>query len=236
MVSTRTSQTRTTWGELDGRTPVAAGSGFTEIVLADAGRGRVVPLLETLAWTDSSRSDDLVAARLAGLVLRDTFGLADTPVLDAELLDPYAGYGLALLPYSSFELNVTALAAMTGDRTLPGQLEERLRSVLDNEGDEGDEPRDRRLLALAGLAAIDPTVLPEVREAAKRTDLEVAEQISVALAALNTGDEALARTLLTRILADHGRRYGDQVRIDAGHRRGRDGPDRPPRHRRRVAR
>ncbi len=217
VVSTRTSQTRTTWDALDARMPVEAGPGFTEIVLADAGRGRVVPLLESLLWTDGPRSDDLVAARLAGQVLRGTFGLADTPVLDSELLDPYARYGLALLPWSSSELDVTALAAMTGDRLLPGRLEERLRSVVygdEEEGEEGGERRDRRLLALAGLAALDPAVLPEVREAAKLTDLTGAERISVALAALNAGDEALARELLATILAAHGQRYGDMVRID----------------------
>jgi hypothetical protein len=79
-----------------------------------------------------------------------------------------------------------------------------------------DETRARRLLALAGLAALGRPVIGQIRDAAATADLTVEEQVYVALAALEAGDEALAARIEQQVLARAGQRHGSQVRIDPG--------------------
>jgi hypothetical protein len=214
VVTTRTSRLLTTWAALDAPVAVAAGSGLTRITLVDAGRGRVVPILQDLAWSDGGRSDRELAAALANRVLVDEFGLeAVRSVGDADLSRFTYNTALAIVPWGSADLEMTALAAMTGDRRLDRvQLASWLRDSMAG----GQNPRDLRLLALAGLAGLGEPVLADVREAAARKDLTIPERINVAIAALYAGDEALARSIERDLLATRGLRLGPWVRIDPG--------------------
>ena len=214
VVPTRTSRFETTWAALDGPVDVKAGSGLTRITLVDAGRGRVVPILHDLAWTDGGRSDRVVAAALANRVLVEDFGLeAVTEIRETDLARFWYDAGLAIVPWGSANLDVTALAAMAGDPRLDaGRLAPWLWEAKDNR----ERARADRLLALAGLAGLGQPVLDEVREAAALHGLTIAEQINVALAALYAGDETLARSIEQDVLAKHGLRLGPWVRLDPG--------------------
>jgi len=213
VVQTRASRLETAWAPLDAATGIRTGAGLTRVTLVDAGRGRVVPILDELAWTSGGRSDVVLAARLANRVLVDEFGLpAPTPDVD-EALDPYTGLegGLPIVPYGSMNLDVTVLAAMTGDPDLrAGGLADALEAVWQDQG----ETRDRRLLALAGLAALGEPVLGDIRDAAEAPKLTVAEKIDIALGALALGDETLARSIERELLTTYGRRLGPWVRLD----------------------
>ena len=214
VVTTRTTRLETTWAALDGATEVKAGSGLTRITLVDAGRGRVVPILQDLAWSSGGRSDRVLAAALANQVLVEAFGLdAVTPTAEGELQRFWYQGALAIVAYGSANLDVTALAAMTGDPRLDrDRLAEWLRERLTLE----DHTRGQRLVALAGLAGLGEPVLADVREAAAQKDLSIPEQISVAIAALYASDEALARSIERDVLTRHGLRLGPWVRIDPG--------------------
>ncbi len=214
VVDARATQARTTWTQVAGPTPLGTGTGLTSVLLADAGRGRVIPVLEELAAPDAVRADRALASALANRVLVSSFRLpAVAPTDDAGLLAFTANPGLAIVPWGSVQLDVTALAAMTDDARLDrGNLVD----VLNETATKNDETRARRLLAIAGLAALDEPVLAEVRAAAAQTDLTVEEQVNLALAALFAGDEALAGRIEQQVLAAHGFRSGHQVRIDPG--------------------
>jgi alpha-2-macroglobulin len=214
VVATRTSRLQTTWSPLDGAANIRAGGGLTQVTLVDAGRGRVVPVLEDLAWTDGGRSDRLLAAALANRVLVDAFGLpAATGTGESDLETFSYEQGLSIVPYGSANLDVTALAAMTGDPRLDGsQLSSALHAVF---GDQ-NAGRDRRLLALAGLAGLGEPVLGDLREAAAQPDLSVEERISVAIGAVYAGDEPLARSIERDLLSAYGQRLGPWVRLDTG--------------------
>jgi hypothetical protein len=218
VVTTRTTRLETTWSALDGPMDVKAGSDLTRVTLVDAGRGRVVPILQELAWTEGGRSDRVVAAGLANRVLVEQFGLEAVSETGDSELDRFRGDNgaLAIVSYgSTTNLDVTALAAMANDPRLDTT---RLAGWLLEARDNAEYRRDDRLLALAGLAGLGYPVLPEVREAAAQTDLTIPEQVNVAIAALYAGDEALARTIERDLLANHALRQGPWVRIDPGAR------------------
>jgi alpha-2-macroglobulin len=212
VVATRATRVQASWTAVGAGTQVPAGSGATRLLLADAGRGRVLPILEDLAWQGGSRADAAIAADVARRVLSDAFGVvADEPVDGAGLLAFTVDEGwLSLVPYGGADLDVTALDALAGDRRLNAAAAvETLRGVAYAP----DQERGRRLLALAGLAGLGQPVLTDVRAAAAQTDLTVPERISLALAALAAGDEELARTLEHGVLADAGVHLGPWTRL-----------------------
>ncbi|MCJ7712287.1 MAG: hypothetical protein MUQ32_15820, partial [Chloroflexi bacterium] len=215
VVTTRSTRLATSWTALDGPVDVKAGSDLTRITLVDAGRGRVVPILQELAWSDGGRSDRVLAAALANRVLVDQFGLEPVTVTNEAELARYAGYGgqLAIVSYGSANLDVTALAAMTGDPRINAA---RLAGWLREQLTYGDYTRSQRLLVLAGLAGLGEPVLADIRDAASQSDLTTPEKITVALAALHAGDEALARSIERDVLTAHGHSLGPWVRIDPG--------------------
>lgn len=217
VLASRAAQEETRWEPLDGPTAVATGGGLTRLVLADAGRGRVVPLLQELASTGGSRCDQAIAQGIANRLLDTAFRIP-VPQGDELALRPFVATddeGLAIVPYGSMNLEVTALAAMSGDPRLDAET---LRPPLWRIANDADAKRPRRLLALAGLAGLGDPVLQDVRAAAAQPDLTIEEQVDLALAALFAGDETLARSLEHRVVREHGQRLGPWTRLDAGGR------------------
>ena len=212
VVATRATQARTTWAPLDAVTPLTVGAGTTELTLVEAGRGRVAPILEELATADAGRSDRALAAALAGQVLSSSFGLESPGDASSDDLARFVrDGGIAVVPSGSADLDATVLAAMSGDPRLNAAD---LGGWLDAIATSPTETRDRRLLALAGLAALGQPVLPDVQAAAALSDLTPSERVSVTLAALFAGDDTLARTLEHDLLNDFGVTSGPWVRLD----------------------
>lgn len=217
VVASRSVRAVTTWEPLAAPTGVKAGTSgaFTRLLLVDAGRGRVVPALSELGGVVGGRSDELLAAALANRVLADVFGLDPAPSAGDRGIGSFVAEkgGLAIVPYGSSNLDVTALAAMARDPLVDaGNLRSSLAGVAFDE----HAKRDRRLLALAGLAGLGDPVLGEVRTAAALTDLSIQEETSVAIAAFYAGDEALAGRLERKVLADHALAYGPWIRVNTG--------------------
>ncbi len=215
VVDTRATQGRTTWAPLEGTMNVATGTDLTTITLVDAGRGRVVPVLQELASGSVPRADAAIAASLATRVLREQFGINEPSAVTAEELATFqhGDQGMAVIAYGSADLAMTALAAMAGD---PGLDKVSLVSSLHQVYDDAAQTRDRRLLAMAGLAALGEPLLGDVHAAAGQPDLTTAERVALALAALYAGDETLARQLERDLLTQHGLRRGSWVRLDPG--------------------
>ena len=191
------------------------GDGMTTYVVSDAGRGALMPMLQYLAWSSSARFDTSLAADMARAILVEEFG-----VREAEL--PPAGFagtgghppeGFALLPYASADLFLTARTAIVAPDRVPVDY---ARQALRTEAD-GTESRERRIVALAGLAGIGDEVLQELR-AVQADDLTLRERVWLALGYQAGGDEDAARAIERSILTDHGQRLGPWVRLDAGTR------------------
>ena len=215
VVASRAEREETSWAPLLDRTPVVHGAGMTRLLLADAGRGRAVPVLQDLASGGSGRSDLVLSAALARRVLAEAFSVdTTTSTGDPDIAPFMTDEGLvAIVPWGGGDLDATALAAMSGD---PGLDPLRLRDALTTIAYDEAELRPRRLLALAGLAGLGDPVLADVRAAAAQPDLTITERVNVALAALFAGDEDLARTIEGHLLSDHGSHLGPWTRLDIG--------------------
>ncbi len=217
VVDSRSVQGRTASGPLVPGFRLQGGTtGATSIALSDGGRGRALPVLLGLLDPATGRADQALAASLARRTLLDAFDLPrdDVPA-DTIDLRPFAsgGEGVALLPYASPDLELTALAALAND---PGLDAGELRGLFTQVLSIKTSSRERRIVALTGLAALGDPVLVDIRSAARATDLSIVERSWLAVAALAGGDETLARSLERDVLNDHGQRLGPWVRVKNG--------------------
>ncbi len=206
VISSRTSQASVSYAPLDAPTAVLGGSGLTTLVLGDAGRGRVIPVLTELASHDLIRGDRALAAGIATRVLRDTFGIEPTgPALEADLsrFQPETAY--SLFAYGSDEIELSALAALSDDP--------RIRSLNRYFVDLVPTTREERIWALVGLAATGAPALGELAGLADLDDLSIDEQVALALAAIAAGDETTAGRLMRDVLRESGERQGPWVRV-----------------------
>jgi hypothetical protein len=199
----------------DYRSPVGA-VGLTTYVFSDAGRARFVPMLESLAGSAGARVDQALAADLAREMLIEEFQR------DPSKLPPSSFDGsryqtndgqVALLPYSGGDLGLTARVALVAPDRFDGA---RLRQALNSVRDDAQATRERKLLALAGLASLGDPVLPAIRDAAADPDLTVRERLYLALAAASAGDDATARTIERELLGSAGERLGPWLRLRVG--------------------
>ena len=216
VVASRSVQAHTASGLLVAGFRLQGGkAGQTTVVLSDGGRGRAVPVLTGLLGAESGRADELLASALAQRTLHEMFGVPerDLPANEADIGAFRTGGGLALLPYGSPDLELSALAALAND---PRVEPDSLRQLFVFVRFEDDSTRERRIVALAGLAALGDPVLADVRTAAKASKLTTIERSWLAVAALAAGDETLAGTLERAVLAKAGQRLGPWVRVRDG--------------------
>ena len=190
-------------------------TGFTRLVLADGGRGRVVPVLLSMLCAESGRADSALAASMARTVLLDGFGMAEDELPPADPgLASFQDGGIALLPYGSADLELSTLAALADDPAIDaGSLAGYFEEVLDQE--EPAATRERQIVVLAGRAALGEPVLDAIHEAAQAPKLTRLERAWLALGALAGGDEPLATTLERGLLEEAGERLGPWVRVGA---------------------
>ena len=198
-------------------TAAAAGSvggpGLTTYVVTDAGRGSLVPFLQSLAYGEGARFDRRLAADLARDLLVESFGFADggLPPVDLEVARYQRG-GLALLPYSSADLGLTAMSAIVApERLNTGDARVALREWMAD----ASTNRERQIIALAGLAGIGDDVQADLL-AIDVDAVTVREALWIALGLVALGDENGARGIERALLEAHGQAFGPWVRLDVG--------------------
>lgn len=228
VVATRVVQGMTRSATLSGPMSIKGGTtGATTVSLVDGGRGRVLPLLSSLMGPSGTRRDELLAGNLAGRVLTDVFGMPTGAPSSAaaEAFLEGSHYGIALVPYGSADLRLSALAALADDPAVnEGELAEYLEQAVTDEDSVTQTiehlttptpTRERRIVGLAGLAALGEAVLPDIRVAADLPELTPIERSWLAVAAEAAGDVALATRLEHELIAEHGQRLGPWVRLSA---------------------
>jgi hypothetical protein len=191
------------------------GDGLTTYVVTDAGRGRLIAPLQELASSTSARFDRTAAAELARTLLIQEFSVAASSLattgFDASRYQ--TDTGIALLPYASTDLFLTARAALVAGSLVDVDA---IRQTLSTElGPDTTSTRERRIVALAGLAGIGDDVLVQLR-AVDQSVLTVREQLWLALGFAAAGDEATARSIERSVLDASGQRLGAWVRLAVG--------------------
>ena len=189
------------------------GSGLTSYVVTDAGRGALLPIVSSMAEGQGARFDRALSAEIARSLLIDVYGF-DPATLPASTFDVsrWDRDGIALLPYSSPDLDLTALTAIVAPSALDtATMDERLRAWADEDG----TTRERRIIALAGRAGLGSDVLDALR-VFDGLSLTTRESLWLALGHLASGDEGTARTIEASMLRAHGEQLGPWVRLRVG--------------------
>ncbi|HEV8546638.1 MAG TPA: Ig-like domain-containing protein [Candidatus Limnocylindrales bacterium] len=216
VVESRLSRARSSFVALGAGTALQGGDQLTTVVISDASAGRYLPLLVDLASRDGARLDRALAADLATTLLEKHYDSArwNVPLVDFSS-DPYQTRegGMALLPYASADLELSALVAIVApdhvDRTA---LETYLTGILG----EPSETRERRMYALAGLAGLGSAVLPELQAAAADKELTIRERLIIGLGAAALGDAGTARSIERALADEFGEPLGQLARLRVG--------------------
>jgi hypothetical protein len=189
------------------------GDGLTTYVITDAGRGALLSVLHDLASSSGARFDASLAADLAGEMLVKEFGVSSQQLPPSSFdASRYENYGITLLPYASADLFMSARAALVAPERLDTAM---LRAALEGWRDDSKATRERRIVALAGLAGLGDDVLAALRNADDGS-LTIREQLWLGLGLLASGDEPAARSIERAVLLAHGQRLGPWVRLATG--------------------
>ncbi|MCU0504669.1 MAG: Ig-like domain-containing protein [Chloroflexi bacterium] len=207
----RTTRTMAVEGEAR---PPGGDDALTTCTITDAGRASLVPLLQELA-RGGPRADQAAAAAAARDLLAEQLG---QEAWGSRSFDPapylVEGHGVSLLPYSSPDVELTALVALGAPEAFP-----RTRTLAVYLGDTArstGEPRDRRIVATVGLAALGFPVLADLRAAAAASDLTPTERAWLAVGLGEAGDLAGAAAMERALLAELGQRSGAWARVVVG--------------------
>jgi hypothetical protein len=214
VVASRLTRTTTSYREVTGPIAAPGGGALTELTVSDAGIGPALASLLDLAASGSSRVESAVAADVASEILaqRSDEDPAAVTAFDGSIYQHGDG-GIAILPYAAGDLEVSAMLALTAPERFSGvSLRHFLNGVLDDRA----ETRERRNLALAGLAGLGDPVLPRIRTALADDALTVRERAILAIGAARLGDLTTARAASATLAQRHGQAMGAEARLQVG--------------------
>ncbi|HET9522338.1 MAG TPA: alpha-2-macroglobulin family protein [Candidatus Limnocylindrales bacterium] len=223
VVGSRFTASETAYGVVaDGLPSVPKGAERSTWTFADAGRGKLVPTLSSLAMPAGLRLDRALAQSIARDLLIQEFGRDPAslpggdfdatryPIGSSELEDGTVIAGAGLLPYASVDPWLATRIAMLAPESFDRQT---LLEVLIEIRSMPTTKRDLAIAATAGLAAIGEPVLGDLQEVRREADLTPAELIDLALGFAAAGDDASARAIERDLLRGYGERLGPWVRL-----------------------
>ncbi len=199
----------------DGTKVPGSDSTYTELTFLDWERGQYLNLLYRMRWQWGNRFEMKLARAIATDLLQQHFGrdpVYPEPELEAFRYQAPDG-SIAILPYSSGDLKLSALTAdLAPDRFDQVSLQLYFQQILDDEG----AGRDRKILALYGLAGLDQPVLLTAQSLLAEPDLTPSEQLHLALVLAELGDLEGARPVYRSLLQAHGKQVGRELQLTAG--------------------
>ena len=189
------------------------GTGLTTYVVSDAGRGALFPMISDLSSGGGARFDRALAEAIARRLLVSDYDV-DPSSLPTTVLDVsrWQRDGVALLPYSSPDLELTALSALVAPELLD---HDQAIAALATWAQEGDPSRERQIITLAGQAALGGEAVDSL-DAFARPSLSIRETLWLGLGYLASGDEATARSIERQVLDRNGEDLGSLVRLRVG--------------------
>jgi len=188
----------------------------TTITFSEYEQSQYINMLWRLASQNGNRVDQKLAQKLGDKLMTQYFPKIERGLNESS--DSILNYqtrsgGIALLPYSDPELELSAKIAALPDAGFDkGLLGEYLKVIFDDPR----ETRERGIIALYGLAALGEPVLQELSFVSQSPDLTVKEQLYVILASLELGDREPAAEKFQEFLAKYFEELGPSLRINAG--------------------
>lgn len=166
---------------------------------------RYLPQVQGLAYSWSARVESKLAALVARRLLKTVYNQKDIP--ESEALTQYQrdSGGIAILPYASEDVELSAKVAATApeafDRDLMAQF---LWSTAENK----DVSREEAVRAVSGLAALGEPVLIRLTRFGEEKDLNWRETLALARGLEAAGDREAALVILEKLLASSEERDG----------------------------
>ncbi len=191
------------------------GTGLATLVFEDRGTGSLLAMLQSLAWGGHARADGALAATLAQRLLAAHVpsGDGEPAAFDAARYQEGGTGGVSLLPYTSPDLELSALVALTApDDVNRASLAAYLGTVRSDD----QSTTERRNIALAGLAGLGEPVLATIQDALAGTGLTPRERLFLAAGALAQGDAAAALSAERAVLEAYGETLGPWIRVRLG--------------------
>lgn len=180
------------------------------IVLSDMGQNQLYPPLQSLSWSWGDRVDQKLSRNEARIILEKYY--------NEEILKPKfnafnyqtSNGGIALLPYSGAELELSArIASLRTDGFDKESLAQYFYKVLEDR----NSNREEITLALFGLASLEKPMLPRIQEWLKRDDLSPKEKLYLALALYDLGAKEWSRNLYNQVTSQYAEKKDPQVII-----------------------
>ncbi len=198
----RTSQRNATyfpWSEKD-MINMEKKSGNVTVIFSNHKTGTYYTALNQLLWNHGDRADHKIA-RAKSLALQSRFNSSynSSENVNAEIYQHDTG-GISLLPYSDPELELSAMLADVASEKFDSALLEQYFTEIINSGTN----RERIVIALYGLAALQKPVLVPTQQLLEEDDLTVIETLYLALALAKLGDQQGALSLLQQVMESHG--------------------------------
>lgn len=192
-----------------------ASQGLTTLTFLDWERGRYLESLYQLRWSWSNRFESRLARSVAASLLKEQFDYEYSwpePELAPFRYQTDDG-SIAILPYSSGDLKLSALTAdLAAERFDSTALTLYFQRILDEEG----MGRDRKVIALYGLASLGQPVLTTAHSLLTQADLSPLERLYLALAVAELGDLEGARPVYRALMTAHAEAVAADVRLTAG--------------------
>jgi len=181
-----------------------------KVVLGDINRLQIYDPLQHLSWSWADRIDQAIARKKSRELINKLFNDDLTiPKISPEMYQQSSG-GVALLPYSSEDLTLSArLAGVAADEFDKTSLEQYFLQIFNNKSSN----REEISLALYGLASLDAPVLSLLNNWVKRDDLSVKERLYIALAFHKIGATEKARSIYYDIAANYGQQKLPAIKI-----------------------
>lgn len=169
-------------------------------------------LSQQLAWQDGERLDQKLARKISQNKLSDLFQENIWGEDNADFL-PYSrdDNGLSLLPYSSSDLQVSALAAGAGNELLNNTD---LKKYFEDKLSSKDSNLSELVWAVYGLANLDQPVLNYTNSLNKEKELTVTDRLVLALAMNRMGAQELAKNILKDVLKNNSDKSGPYIYIN----------------------
>ncbi len=186
------------------------------ITFVDTQASQYLSGLSSLVYLEGSRIEQKLAPYLALTLIQEYFDeFEGLPELDKMNLSSYQSSegGIGILPYGSSDLEVSVFIAPWAKEYFDVEaLKSYFLKIIDNP----QESRERGIIALYGLSALDEPVLQELVLLADEKDLNVTEKLYLVLSLNEMGDEQRSRRILKGLLQEYGETNGPYMQINSG--------------------
>jgi len=213
VLDTRFKEIKTNFYDLaEGLQPAGAADGQTELVFSDQNQGRFYgQLTSCYSCFDGDRLDQKLSRVVSADLLKKYFKESEigSEDFDASLYQGDDG-GLALLPYGSTDLELSAKAAFAaGDYFDKPKVTNYFYKILSAD----DSTAEQAGIALFALSGLGEPVLTQAESYAALPDLTVSEKLYIAIALEHLGDIETARNIYEAVMKDKGEKFDQYLRV-----------------------